>query len=340
MSNTVITIRKETTQAFLPAEMNWSGEIDLGVLAAIAKEAINKSDMSLAAASAIADGSWWDRFFKSGDMQRHVIQSITHIRDISKVNLGLSAICNDLAAANLEHANRIDINHHATNQQLGKVEKLTTELLEHLRRPREPGLLDSLLPALSTANPSDQNEMHGWLRSLTQGIDLQYSALQKNLDVLSTKKDFSEGTLNQLGLKIASLGDLIEERIAYTNRQHFQLRTETFDKLEQSDLRANDADTTLRLNKEQLQGNISSLTREMTKRHAEVLTAIQAERVGREDMHQSLVKLIKEREKSVRATIGKLNQHLLKRMLWTAGGIVTLQIAGFAYFAFKLGLWV
>lgn len=340
MSNTVITIRKETAQVFLSAEIDWNEKIDLGKLATKARNAISKSNESLEAANAIADGNWWDRFYKSGDMQRHVIQSITHIRDISEVNLKLSAICNDLAAANLEHASRIDINHHATNQQLGKVEKLTTKLLEHLRQPREPGLLDSLLPALSTASPLDQNEMYGWLGSLTRGIDLQYSSLQKNLEELASKNHYTEGTFKQLGLKLAGLNELIEERIAHTNRQHFLLRTETLDRLEQSDQRASDADMTLRLAREQLQSNISGLSREVTSLNAEALTAIQAERSGREDMQKSLIKLIKEREGSVRATIRKLNQHLLKRMLWTAGGIVILQITGFVYFAFKLGLWV
>ena len=189
MSNNVITIRKETAQSFLPADMQRRGAIDLHELSKLAKDAMEGSELSLAAATAIANGNVISRLWNSGEMQQHIIQSISYLGDISKVNLGLSAICNDLAAANLEHASRIDRNNYATNQQLNQVQQLTEEILAHLRKPREPALLDRLLPALSKSNLADQDAMRGWLRTLTEEIDLQYAVLQENLDKLSRQND-------------------------------------------------------------------------------------------------------------------------------------------------------
>ena len=91
MSSNMITIRKETAKRFLPAEMHKKGAIDLHALANLAKDAIDGSNTSLEAAQEIVDGGWISRVFNSGEMQQHIIQSISHIRDISKVNLGLSS---------------------------------------------------------------------------------------------------------------------------------------------------------------------------------------------------------------------------------------------------------
>jgi hypothetical protein len=57
MSTNVITIRKETAQNFLPADMHKRGAIDLHELSKLAKEAMEGSELSLAAATAIANGN-------------------------------------------------------------------------------------------------------------------------------------------------------------------------------------------------------------------------------------------------------------------------------------------
>lgn len=168
MSSNEITIREETAQNFLPADMRMRGAIDLHELSKLAKEAMEGSERSLKAAGVIAGSNVITRLWNAGDMQKQIIQSISYLGEISKVNLLLSAICNDLAAANLEHASHIDKNHHATNQQLNQVQQLIGELLAHLRKPRQPALLDGLLPALAEANPADQDAMRIWLRTLTE----------------------------------------------------------------------------------------------------------------------------------------------------------------------------
>jgi hypothetical protein len=337
MAANVITIRKETAQDFLPAEMHRRGAIDLRELSKLAKEAMEGSELSLAAATEIADGNFISRLWNSGEMQKHIIQSISYLGDISKVNLGLSAICNDLAAANLEHASRIDKNHHATNQQLNQVQQLTGELLAHLRRPREPALLDRLLPALSKANPADQDEMRGWLRTLTEEIDLQYVVLQENLDKLSKESDRLAESVKRFSAEIAMLSESLTSQKAEAIQQLGLLSNRLTASMSESAQRADKTDATIRKSHEVLAAALTTLNQQLARYQSEFQTAIQSEQASREAMLQSVLSLIKQREGAIRTTIGELNQHLLKRMLWGASGIVVLQILGLGFLAFKMG---
>lgn len=339
MSKNVITVSGKTAQAFLPADRPGGGQIDLGELAAIAKTAMDGSDRSLQAAQAIADGGWLDRFLHSGDMQRHVIESITYIRDISKVNLGLSAICNDLAAANLEHASRIDKNHHATNQQLSKVQQLTGELLEHLRQPRQPGLLERLLPALTKINPADQKEIQGWLRTLTEEIDLQYAVLQENLDKLVIQNDHAAESISRASAEVTALHEVMTTQKAAVSQQIEKLTSSLTASVSETGQRADKTDAAVRKSHEVLAAALVTLNQQVTRHKSEFQAAVQLERTSREAMQQSVLSLIKQREGAIRTTVGELNQHLLKRMLFGAGGIVAVQILGFGFLAFKMGLF-
>lgn len=342
MSKNVITVSGKTAQAFLPSDRPGGGQIDLGELASIAKTAMDGSDRSLQAAQAIADGGWLDRFLHSGDMQRHVIESITYIRDISKVNLGLSAICNDLAAANLEHASRIDKNHHSTNQQLSQIQQQTGELLAHLRRVREPGLLERLLPALSKTNLAGQDEIRGWLQKLTEEIDLQYVVLQENLDKLTGQNTRTTDWLNRLDDEIAMLDESLTNQKKDTSQQMGLLSGRLTVGFSESSQRAEKTDAALRKSHEVLAAALTTLTtlnQQLTRHKAEFQTAIQAEQTSRGTMHQSVLSLVQQREGEIRKTIGELNQHLLKRMLWGAGCILIFQILAFGFLAFKMGLF-
>lgn len=337
MKKTTISLRKETAKDFLPAQFHKNPVIDLGDLAEMAKAAIESSDQSLAAAQAIADGGWITRFLNSGEMQRHVIQSISHIRDISKVNLGLSAICNDLAAANLEHASRIDKNHHATNHQLSQVEKMTGELLTHLRRPREPGLLEKLLPALSAANPADLDEVHGWLRTLTEEIDCQYTDVQKKLDELGRQNTTSIAWVVGLGAELQKIGGSLSDQKDDLIRQLGLLSSRLTAGLYEAGQRTDATDAMVRKSHEILAAGVTKLGQQIAQHQTDTQAAYQTERAARDAMQQALIGLIKQREGAIRSTIGELNQHLLKRMFWVASGIVVLQIMGFAFFALKTG---
>lgn len=339
MSNNVITIRKETAQSFLPADMHRRGAIDLHELSKLAKEAMEGSELALEAASAIADGNAFSRWWNSGAMQKHIIQSISYLGDISKVNLGLSAICNDLAAANLEHASRIDKNHHATNQQLNQVQQLTAELLAHLRKPREPALLDRLLPALSKANPADQDAIRGWLRTLTEQIDLQYAVLQENLDKLTNKNDYAVELATKARSEVAKFRESLTNHKNDADHQLGLLYSRLSATVTDSTQRADKTDVTIRKSHEVLAAALSTLNQHLTQHKYDFQTAIQSEHASRDAMQKAILSLIKQREGAIRTTISELNQHLLKRMLWGAGGIVVLQILGFGFLAFKMGLF-
>ena len=339
MSNNVITIRKETAQSFLPADMHKRGAIDLHELSKLAKKAMEGSERSLAAATDIADGNFISRLWNSGDMQKHIIQSISYLGDISKVNLGLSAICNDLAAANLEHASRIDKNHHATNQQLNQVQQLTAELLTHLRKPREPALLDRLLPALSKTNPADQDAIRGWLRTLTEEIDLQYAVLQENLNKLSQQNDNTVESVARFRVEIALLREALTNQRADAVQQLGLFSSRLSASVSDLTQRADRTDATIRKSHEVLAAALTTLNHQLARNQTEFQNAIQSEHASRDAMQQAILSLIKQREGAVRTTIGELNQHLLKRMLWGAGGIVVLQVLGFGFLAFKMGLF-
>lgn len=339
MPNNVITIREETAQSLLPADMHRRGAIDLHELAKLAKEAMEGIELSRAAATEIADGNSIYRLWNSGEMQKHIIQSIAYLSDIAKVNLGLSAICNDLAAANLEHACRIDKNHHATNQQLNQVQQLTAELLAHLRKPRESALLDRLLPALSKASPTDQDEMRGWLRTLTEEIDLQYVVLQANLDELTKKTDYAVVLASRIDAEIAKLNKSLTSQKADAVQQMELLTRRLLASVTNATQRADKTDAIIRKSHEVLAAALSTLNQQLARHQSEFQVAIQSEHASREAMKHSIVSLIKQREGAIRTTIGELNQHLLKRMVWVASGIVVLQILGFGFLAFKMGLF-
>lgn len=358
MSNAMVNVRIDTATAFLPAAMHKHGAIDLTQLAAVAKKAIDDSEKSLAAAQTIADGGWITRFLNSGEMQRHVIQSISHIRDISKVNLGLSAICNDLAAANLEHAARIDRNHHETNQQIVGVERLTQELLDHLRRPREPGMLDSLLPALALANPSDHDEVRGWLKNLTEAIDQQYKSMLGEVEELSTNHGRSTQTMNGFGISLADLRGVIDESktemlsqiellsnklkstnadLASVGAKQSQLSMRVDDGFAESLRRSEGTNAALRKSHESLANALTTLNQLQARHKVELTEAIHVEGKNRHAMQHTLTATLNSRDRAMQATIGDLNTRFQRKLQWAVGGILIVQILGFGFLSLKMG---
>ena len=200
----VIAITDKTAKDFLLEELQ-KGGVDLGQLAATARKAIEGSDVSLKVAGDIANSGWLARLWNSGEFAKHVVESIGHIRDISKVNLALSAVCNDLAATNLIHAQRIDANHFETSQQLQQVQGLTSALLEHLRTARESSLLQPIALALADVDTGDKDALHGWLDSFSEAIDQQYAALQENLQQLAQQQAVASQEVVRFSAELSSL---------------------------------------------------------------------------------------------------------------------------------------
>lgn len=350
MSQALVKVRLETAEAFLSSELHDGGAIDLAALAAMAHAAIERSDKSLAAAKAISGGALWERWYKSGDMQRHVIESITHIRDISKVNLGLSAICNDLAAANLEHARRIDSNHRATNIGLDEIKTLTAELLDYLRRPRDPSLLDGLKSLLSASSPTDQNLMHGWLHELSDAIDLQYATLLDHLNGLTKHLNSSDEAWVRIRMELAELGATVERQKAEANRQ-LALNSDRFSGiLAQLDRRFSDVlvevacqvasvDNKLADSRRHWAIELRLIEQQLVSQGEQQVYAIATERGSRESMPKALVGILKQNEASLRYEISEQKRRANQRMIWITGVLLIFQIAGFAFLSIKTGLW-
>ena len=316
----------------------------------MAHDAIAGSEESLATAQEITASNVVVRFFRSQELQQAVIQSITHIRDISKVNLGLSAICNDLAAANLEHARRIDANHNATNTELNEVKSLTGELLEHLRRPREPFLLDRLLPALSITDPGDHDAMCGWLRELAAAIDQQYSTLQDNLNGLTRQLQSSDEAWTRIREEFAGLRASAEHQKAESIRELGRIAGRLSGVSAEFDRRISDVllevASQVKAVGNELTGVHQRLAIDLRRVEQQLVTqanqhtqAIAAERVSREAMQKALVGIVKHSDDALRKTISKENRQLHQRIIWMAGVILVLQIAGFVFLSAKLGLW-
>ena len=350
MSQALIKVRVETAEAFLSAELHDHGSIDLAKLAELARSAIEKSNTSLAAAQAIAGGAFLARWLNSPAMQAHVIDSISHIRDISKVNLGLSAICNDLAAANLEHARRIDSNHRATNIGLDEIKALTAELLDHLRRPREPSVLDGLVTSLNTSIPTDQNAVREWLRELSNGIDQQYKTLHQNQNGLAKQLVSSDEAWVQIRTELARLGAAVQLRTAEANRQ-VALNSDRFSGISaQLDRRISDIlvevarqvtliDDKVAESRRRLATDLKGLEQQLTKQGEQHAEAIAMERKSRDAMQKALGGILKKSESTLRDEISELKKRFNQRIVRIVGAILILQIAGFAYFSVKTGLW-
>lgn len=109
--------------------------------------------------------------------------------------------------------------------------------------------------------------------------------------------------------------------------------------LAQAESKVRNIEKASRIAESELENKISGLTREMAKRYAETVSALQVERDASQARQNVLVKFIKQREEAIRTTIGELNQRMLKRMLWGAVGTAVLQVLGFGFLALKMGLF-
>ena len=339
----IVPLTQETAKNFLPAELRKKGSsIDLKALADKARTAIDGSEESLKAAGNIADGGWLSRLWHSGDFAKNVVESIGYIRDISQVNLALSAVCNDLAAANLTHAQKIDANHLATNEQLQDLQRSMGELLQHLRTQRDSALLQPIVQRLGQVDAADKEALQGWLHSFSEAIDLQYLALREKLDHHVQQPAVSSEDLQPIRQELNRLssanqdqrdhaqrleGDLqrLQDALQHRYAEHSQELARLYAELaRQKDLAAQDhkaltrslhqshtklGDALIRLN-----DDLRSLT-----------SSLEAERRAREE-HDALL----------RSTIKALNLHWLKRFIWGGGALLLLQLVAYAFLASKI----
>lgn len=349
-----VSITKETAKVFLPTQLRKDGSIDLAELANAARKAIEGSEKSLQAAGDIANSNVLTRLWNSGAFAINVVESIGYIRDISQVNLALSAICNDLAAANLTHAQRIDANHRETSQQLRGVQQLTGELLEHLRTARDSALLQPIVQGLGHVDASDKDALHEWLHSFSEAIDLQYLAVQDKINQLAQRPTFSTDDFQSARQKINRLSsanqDLrdhsvriedelkrVEEGLQNLDAEHArQMVLFGSEITHQKDLAAQRLqafDATLRQSHEKLGNGLTQLNLRLDS----LKSNLEAERKEREKQDASRLETLAQREQALRRTISALNEHWRKRLLWVGGTLLLVQLAAFAYLVVHIG---
>lgn len=353
MKNHLVPIREATAKQFLPEGMHKNGGIDLRELADAASSALVGSQKSLDDARQIVDGNWLTRLWNSNELQSHVIDSIGFLRDISKVNLGLSAICNDLAQANLEHARRIDSHTQSINDQLATVQAATSQILDHLCKPKSPALLDSLIPTLTDGSLKDREAVAGWLKRLTENINLEYEITRERLDKCQALIEPSASSLSRLEKSMSNLTEQVSTdrndaeatrsifkneivRIDQESQTRFtSLVKDVADNQSNAEQRAQKQDGMLKAFYEQLADGLKTLNSRMTTHQSEFQSALKEEADIRSALNLSLLKQIAKRDETLRRTISALNIHWLKRLILVGSVLAAVQVGMFIFFAFK-----
>ena len=260
-----VSITKETAKEFLPTELHKVRSIDLKELAARARDAIEGSERSLEVAGDIANSNFLARLWNSGAFAQNVVESIGYIRDISQVNLALSAVCNDLAAANLLHAQKIDANHRETSQQLQDVQQLTGALLEHLRVARDSALLQPIAQGLGQIDATDKDELNGWLQSFSEAIDFQYLTLQEKVNQLVQQSSVSTEEFQSIRHELSRLSDANQNQHSHTERIEAELKrvsTEEFQSVRHELSRLSDANQNQHSHTERIEAELKRMSTE------------------------------------------------------------------------------
>ena len=260
-----VSITKETAKEFLPTELHKVRSIDLKELAARARDAIEGSERSLEVAGDIANSNFLARLWNSGAFAQNVVESIGYIRDISQVNLALSAVCNDLAAANLLHAQKIDANHRETSQQLQDVQQLTGALLEHLRVARDSALLQPIAQGLGQIDATDKDELNGWLQSFSEAIDFQYLTLQEKVKQLVQQSSVSTEEFQSIRHELSRLSDANQNQHSHTERIEAELKrmsTEEFQSVRHELSRLSDANQNQHSHTERIEAELKRMSTE------------------------------------------------------------------------------
>jgi len=343
-----VPIARETAKEFLPKELRNSRSIDLSELAANARKAIAGSEKSLEVAGDIANSNWLARLWSSGQFAQNVVESIGYIRDISKVNLALSAICNDLASANLLHAEKIDANHREISLQLEAVKQLTGELIEHLRVTRDSVLLQPIVQGLGQIDAADRDALQGWLRSFSEAIDLQYQGLQDEIKNISQQTAASTETsqkaqekieqvyaahLNLVGRadRIATEFKRLEEAQRNQDSEHARqlvlFGSEVSNQRHWVEQRFQAFEASLSRSNEKLSEGLNQLN----ERLGAISRSLTAECKTREEQDASILEKMRQGDSALRSTISALNAHWVKRLMWVGGGLLLLQVIMFAY---------
>lgn len=112
--------------------------IDFRDLEDRASAAIRGSDASLAAAREIQEGNFLRRLWDGAELNRHVIDTIGHVKSMSEVNLALSALCHQLSDRTLRLASEAESQHRIVEARLIAA-NLRLEAIRSVIRGRRDG---------------------------------------------------------------------------------------------------------------------------------------------------------------------------------------------------------
>jgi hypothetical protein len=255
MIESEIIIRQETAGRF--GVSNSNGRVDLAELAADASRALRESDEALDRVRAIDGENWVVKWLNSGEIRAEMVRAIEHIRTIARVNVALSAICNDLAASNLEHAKTLCANQERTAKALNDIHvavdqifqrsSIATRQVRVLSSPNESSpdvegagagvqslqtQLDLQCDELARISSEVDSGFHE-LRRLEEGLrsDLEdlrgtttaaKDAVVRRIRRCESRIDDARAELNALTKSFRSIGDALEVRLAKCERDLIQ----------------------------------------------------------------------------------------------------------------------
>ncbi|MDM0117542.1 hypothetical protein QTI66_36125 [Variovorax sp. J22R133] len=313
------------TAQWMPAEFVKKGAVDMAHVARLAGDAVKGCDQALAEANAITQGNVVTQIWNFTALQQKFVEAIGHIRDISKVNLVLTAVCNDLASTNLDLARRMDRHQEDLGAGVRQAEELTQELLEVVRERQIITVAKSGGTSASKSGGDIDIPQPDTMQQALLAINSQCATLARKLEAWGLQSQQEQA---HLSARITGL----EAGQANAGAEAKRLAD-----------RLVDQDRRMAKGQEEFQAQLHHNTVDVRQRQAsharEQAQQLAVERDERQAAHSIALEQIRKFQQLFGERLGALNRHLLRRMAWMSGGLLLAQVAAFAYLAAKIGLY-
>jgi len=340
MSDTVIVVRPETADRFGLTEVD--GKVDLARLASEASRALKESDEALARAREITDGNWIAQWFQSGEMHRQVIGAIGHIRTIAQVNVALSAICNDLAARNLEDARVLGRNQDRTAQRLNELHRAVDDVLGLLAKSSDPPTTPDLGRTGRESCAGDCAGSASDVRLFRRQFEEQHRKLLKIGEKVEADAEEFRGFAAEIRSDVTELRDRTR-----ATQEGVARRVDACEQLIASDIRRRKTEI------ESVQALLDKLEARLSKVGGDVaqtdaFARISVSRIGRrlddaDAARDSMKASIDANSKQLKMAVGSELRRMMKAsrvdLLTACGMLLALQLIGIGFAAHWAGLW-
>jgi hypothetical protein len=313
-----IQIQDLAAREWLPQDLVTSdGMIDLRVLVERARAASDASEAALADANGIAQGNLLSRVWNSGEFQRHVILAIAGMGELSKVNLALTAICNDLATENQALSRGLDQQQRGVSADAHATLQLTQLLLQRLDE-RSTALVRS------DETPTPVGTTHVALQALEQRVDDAVVQTQRSLAGLDDRLGPIEKRTHDLGIRTDEINREVTNLVNRAN----------LDKHCIADMRralqtlSDESKTTLSSLRQTLDDVMRANLAQLHALDTHVTGKFAVERKDREALHALALK-----------RTDRLADQQRKHLWIAVGGLLTLQGMTCVYLAAEMGLF-